>query len=522
MSVRQTWVRVRIVTPQLVDQPSEVFEFTPERPRASALRGLQNVSVEQRMGGLNAFTLTFAPDGIDEGTSWARRIPQYSLVEVQMGSSEAPDDDPLIMIGLTSPGTETENFVTWTRQVVITGLGIERVLHEATVWRAPWLALHNIEAELDRVTRGPFNQRMTGQPVWTLQIFKGVRDPREALLRILFFFLVDHANSIVNLLLPPPFRIFDLLVPGDFTDEDVDATSFAYHPENDGTLAAEMPRTWRVVDPRLKITSAAITRQAGSVLNFLNACVDPVFQEFFVRYQGGKARILFRPKPFATRERADEALKRGATLFADGVADLETVTITREDVLQASLRYGSEPVFNVFYARPASTAILQDKQWYANVPPMFSGRQTDEAYLGRFGLRVLDHVSPYLLVDQGVQDMATATAIARDLNATLKSWFDPQPVVQQGSIVLKGRAAYRCGQRLVWNPKLDRRGQGDGRPPREFYIEGVRQSYDVETGTWHSHLTVSRGWQLGGDVGPDGARVLPTKKPRPAPTPATE
>lgn len=520
-SQRSTWCRVRIVTPQIRGQASEVFEWDAARPRTSALRDLQTVVVEQDMSGSpNRFHLIFAPDHIEHGTSWARRIPPYSLVQIEMGSSEAPDDDPLLMVGLTSPGIESED---WTetapnRRVVVPGLGIERVLAEANVWRAPWLVTHNIDPELDRVTRGPFNQTMTGQPTWRLEIFKGVVDPREALLRVLFFFLVDHKNAVVNLLLPPPFRIFDLLVPGDFTDADVEATRLAYDPDVDFGTPGVSPSTWTLVDDRLKLTAAGLPPQ-GPVAGFLHACLDPVFQEWFVRYQAGKARLLFRRRPFFRRAPGEEAPPRGRTMFEDGVTDLETFEITSGDVMKAQLRMGSDPVFNTFYAQPGQTTVLQAHAWRANVPPTFCGRETDEAYVGRWGLRPLDHVSPYLLIDSRVQDMATATQAAADLNRTLKSWYDPHPIMQQGSLLVRGRSAYRCGQRLVWRGE-DGHGRKDGRATREFYIEGGRHTYDCHTGAFVSELTVTRGWPIGGVAGPHAERQMaPSPKARAAAEP---
>lgn len=518
--VRQTWCKVKIVTPQLVDQDSRTYELDPKSPRTSALHGLTSVSVEQTMTGANTFQLTFAPERIEEGESWAALIPQYSLVFIEMGSSDEDGADPLVMIGLTSPGVESEHWQGSApqRQVVIPGLGIERVLDEAGIYRAPWLELHSIEPELDRKVEDANNELLTHQPMWALQLWQGAIDPREALLRILFYFLVDHKHAFVNLLLPFPYRVRDLLVPGDYSDADVEAVRLLVDLPLVGQMVARIPSNWRMVDRRLKLFTHGMPPQS-TVAGYLHACLDLVFHEWFVRYQNGKARIHHRPKPFASRADADAAVRMGETLFADGVPDLATVTINSGDVMQSQIVVGSQPIYNLFMAMPADGSTLEGgRTWREAVRPEFCGRRSDHAYHGRYGLRPLEHTSPYINYDHGMQDVAVATEISRELNQVLKSWYDPQPLLRQGSLICLGRAAFRVGSRLVWDG-ADINGRSDGRWMREFYVEAVKHTYDFATGAFVSALTVTRGWQLGGEVGPDGERVLPGKKPRPAPPP---
>lgn len=523
---RSTWCRVRIVTPNIPGNPSRTYEWD----EGGDLEGLTTVQVTQTMTGVNSFTLTFAPEGIEEGTSWAKQIPPYSLVTIEMGSSAYPDDDPLCMVGLTSPGVEDEDWIAAppTRQVTIPGKGIERVLSECGVYKAPWLQLHGGESDaLERVVRGHSVQEYTGQLSWTMEIFNAVLDPREAILRILFYFLIDHRHAVVSLLLPPPFALSDLLVPGDYTDSMMESLRRAYKPG--GTLANGdfgdfdldwIPPSWTLVDERLKVTNAAIMHKSGSVQTFMHACMDLVFHEFFTRYENGKARLIYRAKPFAQREASDEALAKGRTLFADGVPDLADLTFTSADLVKTQLRYGSDPVFNFFYVEPSSASILPNGAYRANVPPRYCGQPEDAAYLGRWGIRPLDHQTPYLPIAhrENAVDAKANMEVMDALTLILKSWYDPQPVVQQGSILLKGRPAYRPGNRLVWYGQ-DHAGDSDGRWDREFYLEAAQHSYQFGTGSYLTNTTVTRGWQLGGIVGPDGKRRLPTRKPRIEPPP---
>lgn len=511
-----------ITTPELPDQASRTYRLDEDNPRGSDLHGLMAVTVEQNMTGNNQFSLVFAPEGFEAGTSWARVIPPYSLVIIEMGSSQEPNADPLVMIGLTSPGVETEDYLATpqTRQVVIPGQGIERVLTECGVYRAPWLELNGEPEIVDRIVGGHSIQEYTGQLSWTMQIFQGVLDPREALLKILYYFTIDHAHSVVSLLLPPPFLLSDLLVAGDQDDAALDRLRKAYKPDKAWWDPAFMPSTWKLVDPRLKVTSAALAGKTGAIAGFMASCMDLVFHEYWTRYQDGKARLMYRPKPFAQREASEEAIARGRTLFDDSVTDLDDVVITSQDVVSATLRYGSEPVYNFFYVEPGSASVLPTGSYRANVPPLYCGKVTDEAYLGRWGIRPLDHQTPYLPIahDENAVDASANIQVMRDLTFILKSWYDPQPVLQQGTITCNGRASFRPGNRLVWQAQIES-GESDGRWDREFYIEAVHHTYDFGTGSYRCANTVTRGWQLGGIIGPDGRRKLPYKRPRVEPPP---
>lgn len=521
---RTTYCHVRIVTPVLPGQPSRVFEWGgPEG--ANTLPGLIGVEVAESVDGLvNHFALTLAPAAFGTPDSIAALVPQYSLVEIHMAATDDTDDTAIV--GLTDAAHEAEQ---WSaagphRSITIPGRGIECVLADANVWWAPYLETHALDqTEIDRTLTEPFLEQLTGQLAWSRKIIGEDTDPRSAVLCVLLYYLLNHASAVVNLLLPDEQRIRDLLLPDGYTPDTLDA-QLARFPPQPGTRY-DIPRTWTFIGDSLGITklllpTATLHPQPGPVLNALVSLIDREFHEFFVRYERdagvgrSRARMIHRIKPFAgpglaeTLEIVDRSTLGRRPLrsrFNLDEPSLETVEITSADVLASNLAHGMRDVRNVYLVSPGQSAFFENGAFKAMVAPKYAGRRGDWSYIGRFSVRPLEHVTPHFVVGRRTTDTPAIIEASEQLADLLRVWYDPHPVMLEGTIQVVGRNAFRSGQRLIWRGLADDMTP-DGRPTREFYVRAVQKRYDCERGAFTAALQVERGWTIADAPAAAGAR----------------
>ena len=488
MSTRtsSTFCHVTIVTPDLNRQTSQRFEWRSGSGELGTLIDVQvSLSVEQMP---STFNLTFAPHGIDGSESLADLIPEYSVAIIEMGRRGGRDGhDPTVMVGLTGRPQTSESYAGGApqRQIKIPGRGIEAVLADARVWFAPYLEANPAaSAELDRVAGAPFLESLTGRVMWANKIYGANIDPRRAALAILLYYLGSHESGVVNLLLPSPYRIRDLLLPGNFETRDLAAAIAAYTPGE--TPPGRLPSDWTLADSRMRLATASLKPYPGSVLDICRSVIDLEFHEFFARYTEGQARLVFRSNPFQSRDAATS----GRTLF-EAQPTLETIEIAMSDVLQRNLTHGVTPVYNAFFVVPGQSSIVQGQAFKAYVAPQFCGSKDDPAYIGRYGIRPLEHTTPYIVVSRdGSDDQKDLAGLTKQLSSKLKAWYSPHPRMLTGTLSVLGRAEFRPGHRLLEHASGDR--------TREFYLRGVSHRYDFRTGAFVSTLDVTRGWSLEG------------------------
>lgn len=493
--VRTTWCEVRIITPQIGAQASEEFSF--RTGRRGALRRVTTRSNTESWSG--SFSLEFTPEGIGTAEAIAARVPPYSLVTIRAGSSEGEGDDPTLMVGLTSPADSAETFgPSPQRGMTISGRGIECVLEDSKVWHAPYLEGQSIDAFLDRSLRPAYLDDLTGTLTWARGLWGGAIDPREAMLRILLYYLGHRASGVVSLLLPQGYQLRQLLVPGTLDSLPGGIDAFAPALEFLGdivpqvrvlatlTSAPQIPPTWTMLRPDFKILTSQLSPQPGDIVNMLRQVHDATFHELFVRHEDGAARILHRTRPFL---RANPTV--GASAFAPGVADLPTVHVSPDDLRAVQMRHGVEPVYNVFYVTPAAGTTFNWESFKALVAPSFCGRADEPAFVGRYGVRPLDVSSPYITADNesDPNDTPEIIEMAKELAETLRSWYAPHPLMRQGRMMVRGRSTMRPGVRVVRDPI-------GSRPPEEFYATGAGHTYDLHTGEWTATLDLTRGWNL--------------------------
>lgn len=529
MMSRQTYCRVEIVTPAFSGRDSETLVFDGAQ---GPLSGLMSVSVQTGMKfAANSFSLVFSPSNF-EREPMSDRIPQNSLCTIRMGSSADRGSDDTVIIGLTSGPIETEVFTAAgpQRMVTIPGRGLESILAEVGIYYSKYLGnrspaeIEAIDPELAPLTV-PANaaSRSSTMLSWSPHSYPAGIDPREALTRIWARYVVDVAGSVVNLRLGPDTKKLGMmLVAGNLTGSDPSIVEWAKNfatkireAQASGTNVAEasdkalkdkcpIPSKWKTILPGIHIPTKTANPSSGSVLDIMECVTDPVFHEFFVRYTGKTAEIVFRPRPFRLPEQSTVGTQFNVDAILDG--DLDDVNITTGDMRgQNQLRTGL-PIHNLWQVVPAAGQIQGSDNIKAMASPRWSGGLYYSDFM-RFGLRPFETTWPYDPADMYLTHSgATVAAAAEDqkkglvatserLSHILQAWEDPHPVMESGTLTVAGRAEFRPGTRLIWRGE-DVNGRPDGRPLREFYLEGVSHSYEFASGGYNCQLRVTRGWAM--------------------------
>jgi len=539
--MRTTWSSVKIVTPDLSAAgglPSRTYEWDGAGMGAAGdrlggsedLEGLMEVSVSLSSEGLsNSFRLSFAPERIDDNYSWARRIPYYSLVTIDMASDAEPfGDETTVMVGLTGFPSERQRFGDQPQRVVtVEGRGIEVVLTDHGVWHAPYFELNPwaIESQMERnIIQGPLKERLEGRPAWPRELWNEALDPRQALLRILGYYLTKNDSTVVDLGLPSGNRVAELLLPPSMTMADFDSwVAPTYDAKGNITRKAsplKIPAEWTLADSRLELVASAFVPTAGTISQLMGSILDPLLHEFFVRYENGVARLHHRVRPYAhdapdegasvhaMREAANPGRGKQTVPEYDNVNDpsglarvpvsaarsrfassdtVSTIVITDDDVLSTQLQHGTT-IRNAFYVEPAQAEFGPIRQAFrASIAPVLAGHNSQASYLGRFGPRQLEHRTPYLNLG-GENEVDVIERVNTRLSIMLRDWFEPEPIMATGTISCTGQSRFKPGNRLVWT---------GGGGTWEFYIVGVSHSYSFATGSFLSQLKVRRGWNLG-------------------------
>jgi hypothetical protein len=241
------------------------------------------------------------------------------------------------------------------------------------------------------------------------------------------------------------------------------------------------------------------TAFAGVLWNYLKVFVDTLFQEIFTRMEGGVCRLHFRAKPFL------QEYGGTGTRFRDDDPTLGTRELDQGIILASHLRRQSTAVYNFFRVLPigASTALQEPSFLYRLVPTILTDPD-HPSYVRRYGLRVLDHASPYLSAKPTIPSTATnetddSVVAAGQRWGTIASVFYGSGAEMYGGVLtVLGSPLWNVGMRLLTE---------DERGPREGYIEGVDHQYDYRTGRYSSQLRVTRLWYLDGAIDNRGANA---------------
>jgi len=184
---------------------------------------------------------------------------------------------------------------------------------------------------------------------------------------------------------------------------------------------------------------------------------------------------------------------------------LKTHDLPAEDVISEDLSFSDDEHYNLFWAgttiTPFSTLDLKRE-----APPLIN-----EENVKRYGLSPLEVTieGMEMLKEKESEQKVKLVGLSQAYSAKLKAWFEHNHEYLSGTMEVRGKGSYRIGQRLL------RKGIN-----REFYIEGVSQSFQVFTG-WTTQLALTRGMEIG--KAPDHTVYLPKPVvPKPPAVPASK
>lgn len=251
--------------------------------------------------------------------------------------------------------------------------------------------------------------------------------------------------------------------------------------------------TWKMFEDNLVIVTPQNHPYAGALWNHMHLYIDHLMQEFFTRMEGGVCKIFFRPKPFLMHANPT------GTRFRDTDSTCDTLEFDRQTwetvYLGSSLRRQTSQVYNAFTVVPFGTSYLKDiVALQVQMVPTLLDEPTHPSYLAKYGVRFLEHRSPYLST---LSDTKTDSVVAagQRWGAIAASWYGWAPEMYSGVMTVRGNPMWNVGHRLLY---VDEQGQ------REGYIEGVNHEYNYQTGQYLTHLKVTRLWYLAGAIDQQG------------------
>jgi hypothetical protein len=168
-----------------------------------------------------------------------------------------------------------------------------------------------------------------------------------------------------------------------------------------------------------------------------------------------------------------------------------------EDVISEDLEISDEEHVNLFWAGQQINPLGIDLKREA--PPLLN-----EANAKRYGLSPMEvEIGGFAFDPEKSSEEGVALQdFSQHYSKRLKAWFENNHTYMNGSMEVRGKGSYRVGQRLL------RTGI-----TREFYIEGVTQSFHVFA-SWTTNLSLTRGIKPG--TQPVESDYLIDKKQKPA------
>lgn len=248
----------------------------------------------------------------------------------------------------------------------------------------------------------------------------------------------------------------------------------------------------------------------GAIWNLMERASIAPFTEMFVDVRqgseawnpGGKPRVVnetieeasdasktkfpkgngYYPVPrfsFGEDDSAVMVVLRNTPFYKDAWEQLFTHDLQAEDVLDEDLSFSDDEHYNLFWAGTTINPLGIDLKRVS--PPMMN-----ENNVKRYGISPLEVQIEGLAMDASDAEHPTLLEdLSKKYTQKLKDWFENNHVYLNGSMTVRGQGDYKIGHRLL------RKGIN-----REFYIEGVTQSFSVFD-KWETTLQLTRGMGLG-------------------------
>jgi hypothetical protein len=181
---------------------------------------------------------------------------------------------------------------------------------------------------------------------------------------------------------------------------------------------------------------------------------------------------------------------------------LVTHEIDQKDVINDDLYITDEQHYNLFWAGTSINPLGIDLKRVA--PPMLN-----EGDAKKYGLSPLE-VS---IEGMEISNSLTLEGMSKTYTGRLKTWFENNQNLWQGTLEIRGKANIRVGH-------LVRHWGIPGYAHYEYYVEGVMQTFNVFEG-WTTTLTLTRGMDSNTVVDSSGYIWSPPAPPPPPKAPAT-
>ncbi len=479
---------VTIYTPADVSSDGEVFGPPSSGARIDPMRDLLTVETNQQMGNCGGtFSLQFAPRDVRPGTSWADVLPLYSVVVIKFERKPYDDSPKIEMIGLVESVGESGNFGSAqpVRGIRVSGRSAASAL------------LNGHPVQFFPLTSGdPSLQYDVNTYVGAMFDEKLFRDalnkpPQNAIYDI----FSKYVSSI------------DISIPR-FTEKPVQFTSPEGVLDASATSAGlnlirfDLSKT-SLYDASARYTVPVPYRYGGFIWSILAGFVDAHFQEFFTLQDPDEERtdIVFRALPFkrVTDILDFKSIHRFHGLIDTNAPHMTTVTALPSDcVAEPNWHRGVADIYTAYRVMPPS-ALASDLAFASSVPAVIDGNPLSPTYFKRFGLKLLEVKALYFPLSMDgvrVDDSASGPpdlfhAKAKEWSELLRDWHRPAPLFYDGTVHLKGQTAHRVGQRF-----LMLRDPRALYPYREAYIVGVTKNFEVQSSSFLSTLTLTRGFDL--------------------------
>lgn len=352
---------------------------------------LMRVSVHKDLSqACGTFTLDLAPLLGPDGRYWDQRIPQRSLVFIFMDrpGPEGASPDPTVMVGFVDVTVMQESFLEAAphRTVQVSGreiscllLDAKRIFHPLLVKNESYgtMTVQTVFGTKDLATTGPVQPILNGEPIALLTA-------------MLNLFLLQGGPTPVQAQGPVQPGAVPPTVAGPVQKPliSLDIPHMPLSQVLDPNYAA-----WNTFLPGVRITNAQLPQGAGSLWNDLHLVIDRLFQEFFSRVEDGVCKLFFRGKPFLHQHISSGTRFKSATKEPT----LQTLTLDPADILSHTRTRDTSSVYNYFEVLPRGfTDLTAAPNLRDMIAPAIITDPRHPSFPGRYGLRPLQHVTPYL------------------------------------------------------------------------------------------------------------------------------
>jgi hypothetical protein len=430
-----------------------------------------------------AFTVTLA------GDEWNAKLLPNDLVVIQMGYKTAEGNKlNTVMVGLIDRIRRQRSAGSNTVNTIITGRDFGKVLVKSALKFYPELGAANPDAQ--KASEKFF---LTDEGWVTLmsfftsdQITQGT--PAVVLDNIIRYVLpklnevewtvwdeskkepVSKKVDVTNIL-RYNFAKVDMFLPLILSADQFEGAIW-----NLMERASIAPFTELFVDVR----EASEAWNAEGKARVVNETIEEASDESKAKFPKGKGYYPMPRFSFGEDGSAVMIALRNTPFYKGAWEQLYTHDLPSEDVLEEDLSYSDDEHYNLFWAGTTINPLGIDLKRVA--PPLMN-----ENAVKRYGISPLEVQIEGLAMDASDPEHPTLLEdLSKKYTQKLKDWFENNHLYYNGSMTVRGKGNYKIGQRLL------RKGIN-----REFYIEGVTQSFNVFD-RWETTLQLTRGVALGG------------------------